>query len=62
MAVRNFEEVLQQALSSSLNVIVGYLCVESLGLNVCECTGKAERHSGRRVSSHSCLAKGTVES
>ena len=28
-----------------------------MGLNVCECTGEAESHPGRRVSSHSCLAK-----
>ena len=28
-----------------------------VGLNVCECAGKAESHPGRRVSSHSCLAK-----
>ena len=39
--------------------LVGYLCVKpaGVGLNVCECAGKAERHPGRRVSSHSCLAK-----
>ena len=28
-----------------------------MGLNVCESTEKAENHPGRRVSSHSCLAK-----
>ena len=28
-----------------------------MGLNVCECGGKAGSHFGRRVSSHSCLAK-----
>ena len=28
-----------------------------MGLNVCECGGKAESPPGRRVSSHSCLAK-----
>ena len=27
-----------------------------VGLNVCECGGKAESHPGRRVSSHSCLS------
>ena len=28
-----------------------------MGLNVGECTEKAESHPGRWVSSHSCLAK-----
>ena len=28
-----------------------------VGLNVCECAGKAESHPGRWVSSQSCLAK-----
>ena len=64
MAGRNFEEIFQhlkktQRFSSLLNVMVGYLCVQSLPewACVCECAGKAESHTGRWVSSHSCLAK-----
>ena len=67
MAGQNFEKILQhlkktlKRFCSSSNVIVGHLCVQSLpecmGLNVCECTGKAESHPGRWVSSHSCLTK-----
>ena len=34
-----------------------FILFTSLLLNVCECTGKAESHPGRRMSSHSCLAK-----
>ena len=34
------------------------ICVKlaGVGLNICECAGKAKSHSGRRASPHSCLA------
>ena len=50
MAGQNFEEILQhlkktlKRLSSSLNVRVA-----------CECTGKAESHPGRQVSSYTVV-------
>jgi len=65
VAWQNFEEILQhlkkapKRFSSWLNGMVGHLCVcvklAEVGLNIC--AGKAKSHSGRQVSSQSCLAK-----
>ena len=63
MAGRNLDQTLNtkipERFSSSLNVMAGCLRekLAEVGLNVCECAGKAGSHPGRWVPPHSWLAK-----
>ena len=70
MAGWNFEEILQHLKKKNTRKIEKifllvecdgwlFVCVKlaGVGLNVCECAGKAQSRPGRWVSSHSCLAK-----
>ena len=66
---RKFNEILKKKNTKKILYLVEYdgwlfVCAKLalVGLNICECTGKAENHPGRWVSSTQLSGKGTVES